>query len=162
LICSPPIFIYFDLYKLRFLLYVSATRSTYDFISAKMLSTSFRPLGLLLTMLLTLILPAHAWWRMGCGGTLLEGRLDSIVSPGQVSGHTHVILGGNGFAPSMDYDSTQKSTCTSCSIKGDLSNYWSPKLYFHAQNGSFIEVPVIGRTVYYQYVPRADRERLLR
>jgi hypothetical protein len=57
--------------------------------------------------------PVDAWWRMGCPGTLVEGRLDPIVTPGKISGHTHVILGGNGFTPSMDYASTQKSTCTS-------------------------------------------------
>jgi hypothetical protein len=27
-----------------------------------------------------------------------------------------------------------------------VSNYWSPKLYFQAQNGSFIDVPIIGDT----------------
>ena len=92
----------------------------------------------------------NAYWRMSCPGTLVEGRLDPIVTPGKVSGHTHVILGGNGFAPTMDYASTQKSTCTSCTIKGDMSNYWIPKLYYAAENGSFIDVPVSGGTVYYQ------------
>lgn len=104
------------------------------------------------TGLLTIALPcADAYWRMSCPGTLIEGRLDSIVNPGKVSGHTHVILGGNGFAPTMDFESTQKSTCTSCTIKGDMSNYWIPKLYYAAENGSFIDVPVNGGTVYYQY-----------
>ena len=103
-------------------------------------------------LLATAVLPVEAYWRMSCGSTLLEGRLDPIISPGAVSGHTHVILGGNGFAPNMDYASTQKSTCTSCSIKGDMSNYWIPKLYYHAENGSFIDVPVSGGTVYYQCV----------
>lgn len=83
-------------------------------------------------------------------GTLLKGRLDSIVSPNAVSGHTHHIIGGNGFAPNMTYESTQKSTCTSCTIKGDNSNYWIPMLYYRAKNGSFIDVPVSGGTVYYQ------------
>ena len=103
-------------------------------------------------LLSTLVVPAHAYWRMGCGGTLVEGRLDSIVTPGKVSGHTHVILGGNGFAPAMDYASTQKSTCTSCSIQGDFSNYWIPKLYYIDKNENFVDVPVSGGTVYYQYV----------
>ena len=105
-----------------------------------------------LALLSTLAVPTDAYWRMPCPGTLLEGRLDPIVSPGAVSGHTHVILGGNGFAPSMDYASTQVSTCTSCDVAGDNSNYWVPKLYYHAQNGSFIDVPVQGGTVYYQSV----------
>jgi hypothetical protein len=50
----------------------------------------------------------------------------------------------------MTYESTQKSTCTTCTIKGDNSNYWVPKLYYQAQNGSFKDVPVKGGTVYYQ------------
>jgi hypothetical protein len=25
-----------------------------------------------------------------------------------------------------------------------VSNYWSPKLYFRAENGSFLDVPIIG------------------
>ena len=103
-----------------------------------------------LALFSTLAVPIEAYWRMGCGGTLLEGRLDSIVSPGQVAGHTHVILGGNGFSASMDYASTQASTCTSCSIDGDFSNYWAPKLYYAAKNGSFTSVDVNGGTVYYQ------------
>ena len=115
-----------------------------------MFSTKFNALAV--GLLAVAALPVEAYWRMSCPGTLLEGRLDSIISPGKVSSHTHVILGGNGFAPTMDYDSTQKSTCTSCTIKGDMSNYWIPKLYYHAQNGSFIDVPVQGGTVYYQCV----------
>ena len=31
-------------------------------------------------------------------------------------------------------------------IPADLSNYWTPKLYFKAENGSFIDVPIVGDT----------------
>lgn len=103
-----------------------------------------------LALLSTLAAPVDAYWRMGCPGTLLEGRIDPVVNPGAVSGHTHVILGGNGFAANMDYASTQASTCTSCSIDGDFSNYWAPKLYYAAQDGTFTSVDVSGGTVYYQ------------
>ena len=106
--------------------------------------------NLVLAVLAGLADPVSAYWRMECPGTLLEGRVDPVVNPNAVSGHSHVILGGNGFAPNMNFASTQKSTCTSCTIKGDNSNYWIPKLYYHAQNGSFIDVPVRGGTVYYQ------------
>ena len=106
-----------------------------------------------LGLLASLTAPVHAYWRMGCPGTLVTERLDPIVNAGKASGHAHIILGGNGFAPTMDYASTQASTCTSCSIKGDNSNYWVPNMYYHAQNGSFISVPTQGGTVYYQYVP---------
>ena len=80
--------------------------------------------------------------------------LHSNKSPaGKVSGHAHIIFGGNGFAPTMDYDSTQASTCTSCGISADKSNYWIPTMYYQAQNGSFISVDVVGGgggTVYYE------------
>ena len=122
-----------------------------------MLSKSLKPLAAALAA--SLVPTAEAYWRMDCPGTLIEGRLDPIVTPGKVSGHTHVILGGNGFTPDMNYESTQKSTCTSCSIKGDMSNYWIPKLYYHAQNGSFVDVPVSGGTVYYQYVTLIDIQK---
>ena len=96
---------------------------------------------------------ADAYWRMSCPGTLFEGRIDPIVNPGETSSHVHIVLGGNGFAPKMDYASTQKSTCTTCTIKGDLSNYWVPALYYRAKNDSLISVPLAGGqggTVYYQ------------
>lgn len=98
----------------------------------------------------TLVAPVDAYWRMGCGGTLIEGRVDPVVTPGKTSGHVHTVLGGNGFAPEMDYASTQRSTCTSCSIQGDFSNYWIPKLYYMGKDGSFTDVPTSGGTVYYQ------------
>lgn len=96
---------------------------------------------------------ADAYWRMSCPGTVFSGRVDPIVTPNGVASHTHIVLGGNGFAPDMDYASTQKSTCTSCSIKGDLSNYWTPMLYYRNKNGTVTSVPVAGGsggTVYYQ------------
>ena len=108
--------------------------------------------GVALGLLSSLAAPVDAYWRMGCPGTLVTERLDPIVSPGKVSGHTHIVLGGNAFAPNMQYSDTQKSTCTSCAIKGDLSNYWIPTLYYAGKDGTFTSVGVGGGTVYYQYV----------
>ena len=101
-------------------------------------------------LLATLASSVEAYWRMPCGGTLVTGRLDPVISPGIPSGHTHIVLGGNAFAPKMNYDDTQKSTCTSCAIQGDFSNYWVPNMYYREENGTFTEVPVQGGTVYYQ------------
>ncbi|MCJ1393770.1 hypothetical protein MMC18_006646 [Xylographa bjoerkii] len=101
-------------------------------------------------LLSSLTAPVDAYWRMPCAGTLLTGRVDPVVAPGEVSGHTHIILGGNGFAPTMDYASTQASTCTSCAIQGDFSNYWVPSLYYAGQHGNFTSVPTVGGTVYYE------------
>ncbi|KAK6430435.1 hypothetical protein LTR95_013410 [Oleoguttula sp. CCFEE 5521] len=111
---------------------------------------------------------ANAFWRMPCGGRLLLERADPIVNPGAVAGHVHTISGGNGFGFAMNFDQARASTCSSCPIKKDLSNYWTPKLYYHAQNGSFIDVPQAGEyngntggmTVYYQQRPGPDNDAL--
>jgi hypothetical protein len=112
---------------------------------------------LAVSLLVSVVNPAMAFWRMPCPGRLVDERADPIISPGQVSGHAHTIVGGNGFGFTMDYDQARSSECSSCPIKQDLSNYWTPKLYYHAQNGSLISVPQAGdgngnqggMTVYY-------------
>ena len=105
--------------------------------------------------------PASAYIRMTCPNNIVEERADPIINPGKVSGHTHKIAGGNGFGLNMTYDDARASKCSSCQIKADLSNYWTPLLYYHAQNGSFFPVPVAGDSaaaenggmvVYYQSV----------
>jgi hypothetical protein len=81
---------------------------------------------------------------------LLKERADPIVNPGKVSGHVHTIMGGNAFGFNMTYADTQKSTCSSCKVTQDMSNYWVPNLYYKVKNGSFISVPQIsGVLVYY-------------
>jgi hypothetical protein len=105
------------------------------------------------------ITPASAFWRVVCPGRLLNERADPVVSPNAVSSHVHSISGGSGFGFTMDYAQARSSQCSSCPIKQDLSNYWTPSLYYHAQNGSFISVPQAGdgngglggMTVYYLY-----------
>ncbi|KAF1836319.1 hypothetical protein BDW02DRAFT_494034 [Decorospora gaudefroyi] len=95
---------------------------------------------------------------MACPGRNVRERLDPIVTPGQVSGHVHTISGGAGFSASMTYEDTRASRCSSCSIKEDMSNYWTPQLYVKYKDGSgFAPVPVAGdgndinggMTVYY-------------
>ena len=103
------------------------------------------------------IAPADAFFRMSCPGRVARERLDPIVSPGMVSGHVHTISGGAGFGPSMTFEGARASKCSSCEIKEDMSNYWTPQLFVHAKNGSFSPVPVAGdgqdtnggMTVYY-------------
>ena len=104
-----------------------------------------------LGLVATLASPAMAFWRMPCPGTLVMERSDPIVNPGAISGHVHQIAGGNGFGFKMDYAQTQASSCSSCLIKKDFSNYWTPALYYRAENGTFESVrPAGGPTVYYQ------------
>ncbi|KAM0720206.1 hypothetical protein Q7P37_004342 [Cladosporium fusiforme] len=111
---------------------------------------------------------ASAFWRMPCGGRLLLERADPVVFPGAVSPHVHTISGGNGFGFKMDYDQANASTCSSCAIKKDLSNYWTPKLYFMAEDGTFEDVPQAGEgdgqtggmTVYYQQRGGPNNDKL--
>ncbi|EXJ54754.1 murein transglycosylase [Cladophialophora yegresii CBS 114405] len=94
--------------------------------------------------------PVAAFWRLPCKSPIVVERADPIISPGKVSNHLHTIVGGNGFDFTMDYNSTQASTCSSCTVIGDNSNYWTPTLFFQHQNGSFESVDQVGgMTVYY-------------
>ncbi|RMZ74765.1 hypothetical protein DV737_g5758, partial [Chaetothyriales sp. CBS 132003] len=111
----------------------------------------FEPLALLAL----LASPAAAFWRLPCKSPIVVERLDPIVSPGAVSGHAHTIMGGNGFAPTMDYNSTQASTCSSCTVTGDNSNYWVPNLYYQAEDGHFESVDQVGGATVY-YLQRGD------
>ncbi|KAL9096053.1 MAG: hypothetical protein Q9165_001575 [Trypethelium subeluteriae] len=106
----------------------------------------------------TLAASSGNFFRIPCAGRLVDERSDPIISPGTVSQHVHEIAGGNAFNFSMpSYNTTQESSCSSCPIKKDLSNYWTPKLYWKASNGSFFDVPRLGEglgqragmTVYY-------------
>ncbi|KAF2205073.1 WSC-domain-containing protein [Delitschia confertaspora ATCC 74209] len=99
---------------------------------------------LLYNILLSLALPATSTFVVQCYSRLFDHRADPVVSPGVPSAHVHTISGGNGFNFSMTYEQARASRCSTCNIKQDLSNYWSPKLYFHAKNGSFISVPIVG------------------
>lgn len=44
----------------------------------------------------------------------------------------------------MDYAQARAAKCSSCPIKEDMSNYWTPKLYFQAKDGTFQSVPTVG------------------
>lgn len=64
------------------------------------------------------------------GKSLVEARIDPIVSPGKPSPHVHAIFGGNAFQYTMTEKTAFESTCTSATISKDFSNYWVPKMYF--------------------------------
>jgi len=104
-----------------------------------------------MALVLGLAAQTNAYWVLGCGKPVAVERLDPIVSPKNISSHAHSIMGGNAFDWDLDYNKTQTSTCTTCGVSKDLSNYWVPKVYFHAGNGSYISVEQIGGVnVYYQ------------
>ncbi|KAL2060370.1 hypothetical protein VTL71DRAFT_9765 [Oculimacula yallundae] len=85
--------------------------------------------------------------RFACSQLVVD-RVDPIVNPGQTyTPHLHQIVGGNSFNISMDpvtHDLVSKSTCTSCSFKEDLSNYWTAVMFFKAKNGTYKRVPQVG------------------
>jgi len=96
-------------------------------------------------------------WKVFCATKpIFRGRADPIVEPGVLSQHSHKVFGANNFgigsksASAIEYyDHIVSSSCTSCSISEDLSNYWIGDLYYDWNNGSYSLVPVGGMTVYY-------------
>lgn len=92
---------------------------------------------------------ANAYWLMGMDDIAKE-RIDPIVNPGDVSGHTHIIFGGSNFGLEVSTAHLQKSVCTSTPIVEDKSNYWAPLLYFQWANGSFSSLDG-GAVIYYLY-----------
>jgi len=95
------------------------------------------------------IAPVDAFWRLPCKAPLVTQRADPIVSPGKPAAHAHTIMGGNGFGFDMDYASTQASTCSSCTVTKDFSNYWVPSLYYKGADGTFTDVKQVGGGLVY-------------
>lgn len=85
--------------------------------------------------------------RFACSQLVVD-RVDPLVDPGMVyTPHLHQIVGGNSFNITMDpavHDPAALSTCTSCTFKEDLSNYWTAVMFFKAKNGTYIRVPQTG------------------
>lgn len=84
------------------------------------------------------------------GKQLTKGRMDPIVSPGETSAHVHTILGASGFGKSSTGESIMDSQCSNAMVKGDMSNYWFPSLYFHdKETGEFEAVEIFYTNAYY-------------
>ncbi|KAF3919008.1 hypothetical protein ABW20_dc0110587 [Dactylellina cionopaga] len=92
-----------------------------------------------------------AFWRMQCGSPLLSDMIDPLVQPGVAPArHVHNIMGGDAFDKTTSWEDLQKSTCTSCEVKGDKSIYWVPSLYFKKSSGELVQVQQKdGMLVYY-------------
>lgn len=103
------------------------------------------------------IAPSNAqpgpYFTIGTGQTVGVERIDPLLSQGKVSNHVHSVVGGNAFGPTMDFATTQKSTCSTVPIKADLSNYWFPTLYFKdPKDNTFTRVPQLPyHKIYYKY-----------
>ena len=92
------------------------------------------------------------------GHGLVFGRMDPLRAPGKLSGHTHVVFGGNRFSIDMDDTAATGSTCANTLLKADSSNYWTPALYFQSPaNGTFYSVPVEMMVIYYRFEETSDK-----
>jgi hypothetical protein len=60
----------------------------------------------------------NALWLLDHNALVYE-RLDPLKSPGVVSGHVHTVVGGDAFAPTMDFSKTQSSSCTTSMVQDD-------------------------------------------
>ncbi|KAJ7650806.1 WSC domain-containing protein [Roridomyces roridus] len=83
---------------------------------------------------------ANAYFLFAMNDVIATERLDPIVNPGGVSGHTHTIFGGSNFRATTNTSFLRQSECTSSPINEDKSAYWAPTLYFQWKNGSFTSV----------------------
>ncbi|KAJ7129906.1 hypothetical protein C8R43DRAFT_1026175 [Mycena crocata] len=101
---------------------------------------------------LALLQGVQAWFRVACTSPLVEERVDPVISPtSNPSNHVHTIHGAKNFAFNSTFDTLRASSCTSCVVSQDLSNYWFPKLYFQDPRTKLFEpVPNGGLLVYYQ------------
>lgn len=80
----------------------------------------------------------------------MNARLDPIVNPGALSGHVHTVMGASNFNANSTGEELRKSKCTTALIKGDMSAYWFPRLYFEdPKDGHFEPVEMFYMNVYY-------------
>ncbi|KAG8872095.1 hypothetical protein FRB97_008023 [Tulasnella sp. 331] len=94
---------------------------------------------------------ANAFFKVACTLPIVQEFVDPILSPGVASQHLHSVHGGNNFSMNQTYTTLRESSCTSCEVTNDLSNYWVPTLYFKDPlNGTFTKVPNGGLLVYYE------------
>jgi hypothetical protein len=82
--------------------------------------------------------------------SLVNARIDPIVAPGKVSGHTHHVVGGSAFSPTYNPDALRKSKCTNLAVQADKSNYWQPMVYRVANNGTYKTMRTNTRIYYEQ------------
>jgi hypothetical protein len=76
-------------------------------------------------------------------------RLDPIVSPSEVSGHVHAILGNSNFRQTFDASVWDNATCSTSQVQENKSSYWSPPIYGMNPNGTFSALPVAEARTYY-------------
>ncbi|KAL9598292.1 MAG: hypothetical protein Q9219_004593 [cf. Caloplaca sp. 3 TL-2023] len=93
------------------------------------------------TALAIAIPAANAFWRLECDGSVGTARIDPLMDFGGLSDHIHSIKGGSAFSATSTADDLLKSKCQSCGVGQDKSAYWTPPLYFMADDGTITIVP---------------------
>ncbi|CAE6472003.1 unnamed protein product [Rhizoctonia solani] len=107
---------------------------------------------------LALLGGARAFFRLPCTDPIIHARIDPIISPGQKpSNHVHTVHGAKNFASNSTYSTLRASSCTSCKVTQDLSNYWFPKLYFRDPKTKLFE-PVGNGGLLVYYLNRGDAD----
>jgi hypothetical protein len=92
------------------------------------------------------------------GKELVRSRVDPIVTPGKVSAHVHMAMGGSNFGMHATGESLKKSSCTNAKIGGDMSAYWWPALYFQDPVSKMLEpVELFYANVYYFFEGTDDQ-----
>lgn len=66
----------------------------------------------------------------------------------------HTIYGGSAFAVNSNFANSRASVCSSCAVLSDMSNYWTPTLYFQSSTGTFASVPMFGGGMHVYYLDR--------
>ena len=94
-------------------------------------------LGLLGALAIPNLAQNGPYFVLGAGMPVSIQRLDPILTPGKASGHVHSIVGGNAFAPTMDFALTQKATCSTIRVIADTSNYWMLPCISTTSRGEF-------------------------
>lgn len=82
-------------------------------------------------------------FTLACDALTIQ-RGDPIISPGVISNHTHIVVGGTAFNRSMSQDAAPNALATTCSAAIDRSNYWQPLLYHMQSDGQFEAVDFQG------------------
>ncbi|KAI0314800.1 hypothetical protein OF83DRAFT_1293676 [Amylostereum chailletii] len=100
--------------------------------------------------LFALLAPSvNAFFRLPCAKSILDARVDPIVSPGVASGHAHTIMGGSNIGLDSSFQDMVASNCTTCKVKDDKSAYWIPSLHYEFPNKTYASVSHGGMLVYY-------------
>ncbi|KAL4887889.1 hypothetical protein BDV59DRAFT_211763 [Aspergillus ambiguus] len=76
-------------------------------------------------------------------------RSDPIMSPGGISSHAHIVVGGTAFRRTMTQDTARKAMGTTCGVDIDKSNYWIPQLYHRTPVGAFEMIAMETSSIYY-------------